>query len=147
MKYTRRNVYCYLKRTISFSEGFMSLCGIITLLMTVISLLVPCLYQVLVDRVMLGGDIQLLYFVIPAMTGVYLLKVILSGIRTYVDKKFLYATTLETKSCLMQKILARDLSGMFKISKIPMVSMETGKDDEATEKDVGAQSQNKYVSV
>lgn len=51
MKYTRRNVYCYLKRIISFSEDFMSLYGIITLLMTVISLLVPCLYQVLVDRV------------------------------------------------------------------------------------------------
>ena len=84
--------------------------GLLTLLITAVSLISPYLYKTLVDDVMTAGNIKLLYYVIPAMIGVYLVKVILTGIRTYVNKKFSYATTLETKNRLMQKFLERDIS-------------------------------------
>ena len=110
MKYTRRNVYRHLNEKISFSKKLMLIGGLLTLLITAVSLISPYLYKTLVDDVMTAGNIKLLYYVIPAMIGVYLVKVILTGIRTYVNKKFSYATTLETKNRLMQKFLERDIS-------------------------------------
>ena len=110
MKYTRRSIYRHLKEKISFSKKLMIIGGLLTLLITAVSLISPYLYKTLVDDVMTAGNIKLLYYVIPAMIGVYLVKVILTGIRTYVSKKFSYATTLETKNCLMQKFLERDIS-------------------------------------
>ncbi len=110
MKYTRRNIYRHLNEKISFSKKLMIIGGILTLLITAVSLVSPYLYKTLVDDVMTAGNIKLLYYVIPAMIGVYLVKVILTGIRTYVNKKFSYATTLETKNRLMQKFLERDIS-------------------------------------
>ena len=110
MKYTRRNIYRHLNEKISFSKKLMIIGGILTLLITAVSLISPYLYKALVDDVMTAGNIKLLYYVIPAMIGVYLVKVILTGIRTYVNKKFSYATTLETKNRLMQKFLERDIS-------------------------------------
>ena len=123
MKYTRRNVYCHLNESISFSKGLMFLCGIVTLVVTAVSLIQPYLYKVLVDDVMTAGNLRQLYVVIPAMIGVYLLKLVLAGLCTYVSKKFSYRTTLETKSRLMQKFLERDLS-------------------KATGKEIGTQSNN-----
>lgn len=110
MKYTRRNIYRHLNEKISFSKKLMIIGGLLTLLITAVSLISPYLYKTLVDDVMTAGNIKLLYYVIPAMIGVYLVKVILTGIRTYVNKKFSYATTLETKNRLMQKFLERDIS-------------------------------------
>lgn len=110
MKYTRRNIYRHLNEKISFSKKLMIIGGILTLLITSVSLISPYLYKTLVDDVMTAGNINLLYCVIPAMIGVYLVKVMLTGIRTYVNKKFSYATTLETKNRLMQKFLERDIS-------------------------------------
>lgn len=110
MKYTRMNIYRRLKNNISFSKKRMLIGVVLTLLITTVSLISPYLYKALVDDVMTAGNIKLLYYVIPAMIGVYLVKVILTGIHTYVDKKFSYATTLETKNYLMQKFLARDIS-------------------------------------
>ena len=110
MKYTRRNIYRHLNEKISFSKKLMLIGGLLTLLITAASLISPYLYKTLVDDVMTAGNIKLLYYVIPAMIGVYLVKVILTGIRTYVSKKFSYATTLETKNRLMQKFLERDIS-------------------------------------
>ena len=110
MKYTRRNIYRHLNEKISFSKKLMIIGGILTLLITSVSLISPYLYKTLVDDVMTAGNINLLYYVIPAMIGVYLVKVMLTGIRTYVNKKFSYATTLETKNRLMQKFLERDIS-------------------------------------
>ena len=110
MKYTRRNIYRHLNEKISFSKKLMIIGGILTLLITAVSLISPYLYKALVDDVMTAGNIKLLYYVILAMIGVYLVKVILTGIRTYVSKKFSYATTLETKNRLMQKFLERDIS-------------------------------------
>lgn len=110
MKYTRKNIYRHLKDSISFSKKLMLLGGILTLIITSVSLISPYLYKTLVDDVMTAGNIKLLYVVIPAMVGVYLIKLIFSGIRTYINKKFSYRTTLETKNCLMQKFLARSIS-------------------------------------
>lgn len=110
MKYTRRNIYRHLNENISFSKKLMIIGGLLTLLITAVSLISPYLYKTLVDDVMTAGNIKLLYYVIPAMIGVYLVKVIFTGIRTYVSKKFSYATTLETKNRLMQKFLERDIS-------------------------------------
>ena len=110
MKYTRRSIYRHLKEKISFSKKLMIIGGLLTLLITAVSLISPYLYKTLVDDVMTAGNIKLLYYVIPAMVGVYLVKIILTGIRTYVNKKFSYATTLETKNRLMQKFLERDIS-------------------------------------
>ena len=110
MKYTRRNIYRHLNEKISFSKKLMLIGGLLTLLITAVSLISPYLYKTLVDDVMTAGNIKLLYYVIPAMIGVYLVKVMLTGIRTYVNKKFSYATTLETKNRLMQKFLERDIS-------------------------------------
>ena len=110
MKYTRKNIYRHLKAYISFSKKLMLISGLLTLLVTAVSLISPYLYKILVDDVMTAGNIKLLYIVIPAMIGVYLIQLILSGIRTYVNKKFSYGTTLETKNRLMQKFLARSIS-------------------------------------
>lgn len=109
MKYSRKNIYRHLNEKISFSKKLMLIGGLLTLLITSVSLISPYLYKTLVDDVMTAGNIKLLYYVIPAMIGVYLVKVILTGIRTYVSKKFSYTTTLETKNRLMQKFLERDV--------------------------------------
>ena len=110
MKYTRKNIYRHLNNKISFSKRLMLISGFLTLLATVVSLISPYLYKILVDDVMTAGNIKLLSYVIPAMIGVYLINLILAGIRTYVNKKFSYVTTFETKNRLMRKFLARDIS-------------------------------------
>ena len=130
MKYTRRNIYRHLNEKISFSKKLMLIGGLLTLLITAVSLISPYLYKTLVDDVMTAGNIKLLYYVIPAMIGVYLVKVILTGIRTYVNKKFSYATTLETKNRLMQKFLERDIS--------MAVGKEIGTQSNNLEQDSGA---------
>ena len=130
MKYTRRNIYRHLKEKISFSKKLMIIGGLLTLLITAVSLVSPYLYKALVDDVMTAGNINLLYYVIPAMIGVYLVKIILTGIRTYVNKKFSYATTLETKNRLMQKFLERDIS--------MAVGKEIGTQSNNLEQDSGA---------
>ena len=130
MKYTRKNIYCHLKSNITFSKKLMIIGGILTLLITAVSLISPYLYKILVDDVMTAGKIDLLYYVIPAMVGVYLIKVVLSGIRIYVNKKFSYGTTLETKSRLMQKFLDRDISAA--------TGKEIGKQSNNIEQDSGA---------
>ena len=130
MKYTRRNIYRHLNEKISFSKKLMIIGGLLTLLITAVSLISPYLYKTLVDDVMTAGNIKLLYYVIPAMIGVYLVKVILTGIRTYVNKKFSYATTLETKNRLMQKFLERDIS--------MAVGKEIGTQSNNLEQDSGA---------
>lgn len=130
MKYSRKNIYCHLKESISFSKKLMIVGGILTLLITAVSLISPYLYKILVDDVMTAGNIDLLYYVIPAMVGVYLIKVVLSGIRTYVNKKFSYNTTLQTKSRLMQKFLDRDISAA--------TGKEIGKQSNNIEQDSGA---------
>lgn len=109
MKYSRRNVYRYLKEKTPFSKRLMLLYGIITMCITIVSLISPYLYKILVDEVMTVGNIQLLYIIIPSMVGIYLLKVLLLGINTYISKKFSYQTTLETKHQLMRKFLKRDI--------------------------------------
>lgn len=113
MKDTRRNIYRHLKDKISFSKKLMLVGGILTLLITAVSLISPYLYKTLVDDVMTAGNIKLLYYVISVMIITYLIKLILSGIRTYVNRKFFYNTTLETKNRLMQKFLARSISKAF----------------------------------
>ena len=130
MKYTRRNIYRHLNEKISFSKKLMIIGGLLTLLITAVSLISPYLYKTLVDDVMTAGNIKLLYYVIPVMIGVYLVKVILTGIRTYVNKKFSYATTLETKNRLMQKFLERDIS--------MAVGKEIGTQSNNLEQDSGA---------
>lgn len=130
MKYTRKNIYRHLKISVTFSKKLMIIGGILTLLITAVSLISPYLYKILVDDVMTAGRIDLLYYVIPAMVGVYLIKVVLSGIRTYVNKKFSYGTTLQTKSCLMQKFLDRDIS--------EATGREIGKQSNNIEQDSGA---------
>lgn len=110
MKYTRRNVYRHLNESILFSKGLMFLYGIVTLVVTAVSLIQPYLYKVLVDDVMTAGNLGQLYVVIPAMISVYLLKLVLAGLSTYVSKKFSYQTTIETKKRLMHKFLERSLS-------------------------------------
>ena len=123
MKHTRWNMYRHLKGSISFSNKWMLFSGLLTLTVTAISLLFPYLYKTLVDDIMTKGNIQLLYTIIPAMIGVHLLKVLMSGIQTYVNKRFSYSTTLNTKKRLMEKFLERD------------ISVTTGKE-------IGAQSNN-----
>ena len=130
MKYTRRNIYRHLNEKISFSKGLMIIGGLLTLLITAVSLISPYLYKTLVDDVMTAGNIKLLYYVIPAMISVYLVKVILMGIRTYVSKKFSYTTTLETKNRLMQKFLERDIS--------TVAGKEVGTQSNNLEQDSGA---------
>jgi len=110
MKYTRMNIFCRLNKFVSFSKKHLIFSGILTLLLTAVSLLSPYLYKTLVDDVMTDGKIQWLYCVIPAMIGVHLITLILSGIQTYVNKRFSYATTLETKCHVMQKFLVADIS-------------------------------------
>ena len=109
MKYSRRNVYRYLKEKVTFSKRLMILYGILTMFITIVSLISPYLYKILVDEVMTEGHINLLYIVIPSMVGVYLLKVILLGMNTYISKKFSYKTALETKHQVMQKFLNRNI--------------------------------------
>ena len=123
MKHTRWNIYRHLNGAISFSKKWMLFSGLLTLTVTAISLLFPYLYKTLVDDVMTQRNIQLLYIVIPAMIGVHLLKVLVVGIQTYVNKRFSYSTTLNAKKRLMEKFLERD------------ISVTTGKE-------IGAQSNN-----
>ena len=101
----------------------MLLYGLFTMLITGISLVSPYLYKTLVDEVMTAGNIRLLYQIIPAMLAVYLIKVMLSAIHTYISKKFTYRTTLEVKQALMNKFLQRELPA-------------------ATGQDIGVQSNN-----
>ena len=69
MKYTRKNIYRHLKISVTFSKKLMIIGGILTLLITAVSLISPYLYKILVDDVMTAGNIDLLYYVVPAMVG------------------------------------------------------------------------------
>ena len=120
---SRRIIYDYLNQKIPFSKSLMLLYGLFTMLITAISLVSPYLYKTLVDEVMTAGNVGLLYHIIPAMLVVYLIKVMLSGIHTYVSKRFTYRTTLEVKQTLMNKFLQRELPA-------------------ATGRDIGVQSNN-----
>lgn len=130
MKYTRRNIYRHIKEKILFSQKLMIFEGLSTLLITAVSLISPYLYKALIDDVMTAGNIKLLNYIIPAMIGVYLSKVVLIGVRTYVSKKLSYAITLETKNRLMQKFLDRDIS--------TLVGKEAGTQNNNLEQDSGA---------
>jgi len=110
MKYTRKSIYRHINACISFSKTFLVFSGILTLLITAVSLISPYLYKTLIDDVMTAGNIKQLYCIIPAMIGVHLAALILTGAKTYVNKKFSYATTLETKCRVMQKFLDTDIS-------------------------------------
>ena len=80
MKYSRKNIYRHLNEKISFSKKLMLIGGLLTLLITAVSLISPYLYKTLVDDVMTAGNIKLLYYVIPAMIGVYLVRRTSSGV-------------------------------------------------------------------
>ena len=123
MKYTRENIYRHFNQRVAFSKRGMLVCAVMALLMTGVSLIMPYLYKILVDEVMTEGRIRLLYTIIPAMIVVYISKAALSALNTYVSKKFVYQTNLETKKQLMTKLLSKSL---------PQIS----------EADVGAQSNN-----
>lgn len=110
MKYTRKYVYGHLNERISFSKGLLFLFGIITLVITAVSLIQPYLYKILVDDVMAAGNLSQMCVVISAMIVVYLLKLLLSGLSTYICKKFSYQTMIEMKSRLMHKFLERNIS-------------------------------------
>ena len=123
MKYTRRNIFYHLNDKIYFSKVLMVLVGLTTLIMTAVSLISPYLYKILIDEVMTEGRINLLWIVIPSMIGLYLLQQILTGIQTYLRKKFSYQTTLETKKQMMNKFLEKSI-------------------DKVTEKDIGTRNNN-----
>lgn len=123
MKYTRTDVYRHFNQRVSFSKRGMLACAVMALLMTGVSLIMPYLYKILVDEVMAEGHIRLLYTIIPAMIVVYISKAALSALNTFVSKKFVYRTNLETKKQLMTKLLSKSMS-------------------QISEDDVGAQSNN-----
>ena len=114
MNHTRRIIYRHLKDRIYFSEKRVLLSGILNLTIAAVSVISPYLYKMLVDDVMSAGDIELLFVVIPAMIGTYLVKQVFTGIQIYLNKSFSYGLLLETKKCLMQKILARSISSDFR---------------------------------
>lgn len=130
MNYTRKNIYRRINVCIPFSKKFMFFSGILTLLITAVSLISPYLYKTLIDEVMTAGNVKRLYFVIPAMVVVHLVTLLLMGAKTYVNKKFSYTTTLETKCRVMQKFLAADLSSA--------VEREVGTQSNQLEEDTGA---------
>lgn len=110
MKHTRRNIYSRLSKTFLIRKKLMSLSGLLILLINVVSLLKPYLYKLLVDDVMTKRNVKMLYIIIPSMILIYIIKVILLAISTYINNKFCNLTKLAIKNRLMKKFLFRDMN-------------------------------------
>lgn len=110
MKYSRKNIFSRINKSIHIEKKYMFYSALLTFLMTGISLISPFLYKILVDDVMKSGNLKWLYWLIPSMAAVYLIQTVFSGIKTYCGKKFSNITLLETKNALMSKVLSQDIS-------------------------------------
>lgn len=110
MKYSRKNIFARINKSIHIEKKYMFYSALLTFIMTGTSLISPFLYKILVDDVMKGGKLEWLYWLIPSMAAVYLVQAVFSGIKTYCGKKFSNITLLETKSALMSKVLSQDIS-------------------------------------
>ncbi len=114
VKYTRLSIFSRLSKRISFSKGMMLICGIVSFIISSVSLISPYLYRILIDDVMTNGKTDLLFKVIGAMITVYIVKVLLTAIYTLISKRFSYEISLKTKNALMEKILGKDISSINK---------------------------------
>ena len=57
----------------------------------------PYLYSLLVDEVMTNRKVHLLYFIIPAMIGIFIVDVGLSALATVLSVRYNNAVNLENK--------------------------------------------------
>lgn len=115
MKYSRKNVFCRLREVLNIPKGIMIYNAMIIIGITGISTISPYLYKILIDDIMIAGNLRILYWIIMAMIITYCAKVILSALYTYMDKKFLNLTSIETKQQLMKRFLYRDIGDLGEI--------------------------------
>lgn len=76
---------------------------------TVISLASPYLYSLLVDEVMTNGNVNLLYQIIPAMIGIFIIQIAFSALSTFVSIKYINVVNLEVKTKLFNRLMSQDL--------------------------------------
>lgn len=84
--------------------------GALSVVSTGVSLISPYLYKLLVDNVMTNGNLSLLYYIIPAMVGVFVAGVIISALSTYFSTKFSVKVDLATKEKIFNKLINQDIA-------------------------------------
>lgn len=110
MKYTRHIIFKRILRYIPVSKITIILTGVLTLAVATASLISPYLYKLIIDDVMAKGNITLLYYIIPTMLGVYIIKAALQICSGIIAAKFSHNLTFEVKKSVMKRLLHQGIA-------------------------------------
>lgn len=77
---------------------------------TVVSMISPYLYSLLVDEVMANGRIHLLYFIIPAMIGIFTAEAGLTAFSTFLSVHYQNTVNLEVKTKLFHRLMKDNIA-------------------------------------
>ena len=105
---------------------------IVAIISTVVSLISPYLYSLLVDEVMTNSKIHLLYYLIPAMIGVFIAEMGLSALSTVVSVRYNNAVNLEVKTKLFHQLMQNNIAAS--------INADIGAEQKLIEQDCGAVS-------
>ncbi len=130
MKYNRFTVLKRLVKHVKIHVVLVIVLQTIAVIATVISLASPYLYSLLIDEVMTNGNLGLLYFIIPAMIGVFIAGVGLAALSTYVSVRYNNTVNLIVKKKLFEKLMKKEIADVQNI--------DVGKQQSLIENDSGA---------
>ena len=115
MKYNRFLILKKLTNKLSTSKieiplGYAIIIGFFPILITTISLISPYLYKLLIDNVMIAGQLSMLPKIIISMIIVFLVNIIISAASTYVSVQFNNKVNFAAKKRMFEKLINRDIA-------------------------------------
>lgn len=132
MKYNRIYVAKRLAKHVTVPVRFVTLMQIISVISMLLSLISPYLYSQLVDEVMQNGKTELLYTIVLAMIGVFIVGCILSAISTVISVRYKNKVDLGTKTKLFNQFIYKEIANVEKI--------DVGEEQKIIEQDAGVVS-------
>ena len=110
MKFNRFIVLKRLSKQIKVPVPLVLILQIVAVVSTGVSMVSPYLYSLLVDEVMTNRKVHLLYFIIPAMIGIFIVDVGLSALATVLSVRYNNAVNLEVKTKLFHRLMKNNIA-------------------------------------
>lgn len=132
MKFNRFSVLKRLIQRINIPAHLVLVLQLLAIISTVVSLVTPYLYSLLVDEVMTNGKINLLYYIIPAMISIFVMQIGFSALSTFLSVRYNNAVNLEMKTQLFHRLMKRDIADV--------VNIDVGAEQKLLEQDSGVVS-------
>lgn len=129
MKFNRFSVLKRLIQRINIPAHLVLVLQLLAIISTVVSLVTPYLYSLLVDEVMTNGKINLLYYIIPAMISIFVVQIGFSALSTFLSVRYNNAVNLEMKTQLFHRLMKRDIADV--------VNIDVGAEQKLLEQDSG----------